>query len=129
MISLVVIPSSEFGPDTPSKLKYRNRLLAELLKVADDARESWRETKSSKYRADRLARHVADAYEALAHQPPPRSGEGTFYRMLEHVLASVGLDNEVSAADLGRREAERRRAAPHSGEIPAWARNSPTKPS
>jgi hypothetical protein len=104
--------------------------LAKLLKVADDAREAWRQTKSGKHCADRLARHVADAYEALTSEPPPKSGsgEGPFYRMIEYALASVGLDNEVSAADLGRREAERRRAAPRSGGIRKQGRNSPTKP-
>jgi hypothetical protein len=111
-------------------LHARRAALAELAKIADDAREAWRQTKSGKHRADRLVRHVADAYEALTSEPPPKSGsgEGPFYRIIEYALASVGLENDVSAADLGRREAERRRVAPHSGEILKQARNKPTKP-
>jgi hypothetical protein len=98
-------------------LNRRKAAVAELALAAAETREGMRASGAGKHRADRLARHVADAFEALgAKATISGSGEGPYPRAVAEILAAAGV-KDASAVDVARREAERRRdASAHSGE-------------
>ena len=98
-------------------LNRRKAGVAELALAASETRDGFRGGGGGKPRAERLARHVGDAFEDLnARVTISGTGEGAFPRVVKWVLDAARL-RDVSAPDAARREAERRRdAALHSGE-------------
>jgi hypothetical protein len=99
-------------------LRRRKAAVAELALAAGETREGIGAVGRGKHRADRLARHVGDAFEDLgAAVTVSGTGEGPYPHVVQGVLEAAALW-DASGTDVARREAERRRdAASHSGEI------------
>jgi hypothetical protein len=92
-------------------LNRRRAAVAELALAAAETRQGIRPAGGGKHRAERLARHVADAFEALgAKVTISGSGEGPYPRAVAEILAVTGI-KDASPVDVARREAERRRNA------------------
>jgi hypothetical protein len=98
-------------------LNSRKAAVAELALALAETSDGICAAGGGKHRADRLGRHVGDAFQGLgAAVTVSGTGEGAYPRAVKAVLEAAGL-RDASWIDVAKREAKRRQdAAVHSGE-------------
>jgi hypothetical protein len=98
-------------------LNSRKAAVAELALALAETTDGIRAAGGGKHRADRLGRHVGDAFQGLgAAVTVSGTGEGAYPRAVKAVLQAAGL-RDASWIDVAKREAKRRQdAAVHNGE-------------